>query len=305
MKKILFFVFSFFVFLPSVVFGVNTFSGSFVADSTQYLSISNASQVGLDISSDMTMEAWIWIASPLAEDEGRIIFQKTDSYNDGYLLEIYNNPGGAEAIVGLVGDGTNSRVFSAEYDFIEETWIHVAASITNVNQPEAIVYINASPLTTIMSGSGTGIATSTSDFLIASNSGAGFWDGFIDEARIWSDIRSGTEISDYYMTELNGDEANLEGYWKMNDDNFIDYSVNFNNLTNNNTVLFSTNIPFPITPPPENISSFLDVSIDNFISRYKTALILIGIGLLCVPFTVGLKDVILKLYRYVRRYFNV
>ncbi len=46
--------------------------------------------------------------------------------------------------------------------------------------------------------------------------GASF-DGLIDDVRIWSDVRTPTEMADNAWKQLNGDEAGLEGYWQMNE----------------------------------------------------------------------------------------
>jgi len=41
-------------------------------------------------------------------------------------------------------------------------------------------------------------------------------DGMIDDVRIWSDVRTGAEIADNMNVELNGNEADLLAYYRMN-----------------------------------------------------------------------------------------
>ena len=43
--------------------------------------------------------------------------------------------------------------------------------------------------------------------------------------------------------ELDGDEAGLVGYWKLNN-SLLDETSNDNDLTNNNSATFSTDVPF-------------------------------------------------------------
>ena len=69
-----------------------------------------------------------------------------------------------------------------------------------------------------------------------------FCDGHFDELRIWTDIRTAQEISDNYQTELVGNEANLVGYWKFNND-LTDETSNSYDLTGVNSPTFSTDIP--------------------------------------------------------------
>ncbi len=42
-------------------------------------------------------------------------------------------------------------------------------------------------------------------------------DGNLDEVRIWSDIRTQSEIQSYMSRPLTGSESGLVGYWNFND----------------------------------------------------------------------------------------
>jgi len=64
--------------------------------------------------------------------------------------------------------------------------------------------------------------------------------------KLWSDVRTPTEISDNYDSELVGNEAGLVGYWKFSN-NGLDETANDNDLTNNNVATFSSDVPFDAT----------------------------------------------------------
>jgi hypothetical protein len=86
----------------------------------------------------------------------------------------------------------------------------------------------------------------TGTFNIANNSHASQVeiDGYLDDVRVWDDLRSGAEISANYDSELVGDEANLQGYWKLNND-WTDTHANSNDLTPQNSPVFqSGDLPF-------------------------------------------------------------
>jgi len=70
-----------------------------------------------------------------------------------------------------------------------------------------------------------------------------FFDGLIDEVRVWNDIRSDAEVDDNKLTELVGNEAGLAGYWKLNND-YLDETSNNNDLTAVAAPVFSTDVPF-------------------------------------------------------------
>ncbi|MCF7836026.1 MAG: hypothetical protein K9M15_02800, partial [Candidatus Marinimicrobia bacterium] len=63
----------------------------------------------------------------------------------------------------------------------------------------------------------------------------------------WSDVRTAQEIADNWNTELNGDEENLVAYYKLNN-SLLDETSNDNDLTNNNSCPFSTDVPWADLP---------------------------------------------------------
>jgi hypothetical protein len=68
-------------------------------------------------------------------------------------------------------------------------------------------------------------------------------DGLIDEVRVWSDIRTGTEISNNFDKELTGGETGLVAYYKLNNAS-TDATSNGNNLTLLGAPVFSLDVPF-------------------------------------------------------------
>lgn len=70
-----------------------------------------------------------------------------------------------------------------------------------------------------------------------------YLDAKVDDIRAWSDARTSGEISANYNVELVGNEANLEGYWKVNNA-ATDETANANNLTLSGSPAYSTDIPF-------------------------------------------------------------
>ncbi len=61
----------------------------------------------------------------------------------------------------------------------------------------------------------TGSFTSNSTFYLSTNDGTGrYFDGTIDEVRVWKTARLSTEINTYMTTLLNGNEPNLEAYYR-------------------------------------------------------------------------------------------
>ena len=72
-------------------------------------------------------------------------------------------------------------------------------------------------------------------------------DGFLDETIYWNTARTQAQIQAEYNSGNGkiyvGDEAGMVGYWRYEDD-LLDETSNDNDLTNNGSGTFSTDIPF-------------------------------------------------------------
>ena len=222
--------------------------------SSQYLSISDASQTGLDITGDITIEAWIKLESlPSAVGQFFVIASKNDISNNykGYTFAIRNTAGGTAPANSLQfywrdSGGVNTTSFGSTTALTTGVWYHVAA-VADVSAASVSIYLNGSALTTeTYASAATSISDNNDDFRIgAIANGASiveYFDGLIDDVRVWSDIRTGTEIVSNFDKELLGTEANLVGYWKLNN-SLLDETSNNNDLTNNGSAVFNTDHP--------------------------------------------------------------
>jgi hypothetical protein len=218
--------------------------------SSQSLSITDANQTGLDITGDISIEAWIKRESATDND---VICSKFLSAGDqrswqfsitsaGVLGFIYSSDGGFTASSNITWHITDSAQITSL-----DTWYHVAITV-DVSAKTLVFYVNGSSVASSNNGAQWNFATSINNSTAEVSIGAdeahasNFFDGLIDEVRIWDDIRTAQEISDNYETELVGNEANLQAYWKLNN-SLLDETSNDNDLTNNNSAVFSTDIP--------------------------------------------------------------
>ncbi|MCI0496316.1 FG-GAP-like repeat-containing protein, partial [candidate division KSB1 bacterium] len=118
-------------------------------------------------------------------------------------------------------DGTVSISTSAENSISLDTWQHVAVTY-NASINEVKMYINGAEqiLTQTKAPSGNLADNTSSDLVIGNNAAASFgFDGVIDELRMWKTVRNKLEIQQHINQYLNGNEADLIGYWKMNEGN--------------------------------------------------------------------------------------
>lgn len=227
----------------------NTHSADFERSSSQSLTIADGDQTGLDITGDFSIEFWIkWETDPASATQA-VIDKLGGSPLAGYRVEMAGN----KLNVLIYNGGTLTEIDDADFFSGVSTgeWHHVAVTLDTSALSNSVFYLDGSSTGAVnVSGTNQAPNGSTVEFSIGKTSfNTDYADGRIDDVRIWSDIRTGTEISDNYNTELNGDEAGLVGYWKLNN-SLLDETSNNNDLTNNNTVTFVEDPAFGGTDYP-------------------------------------------------------
>lgn len=229
----------------------NTHSLDLEASSSQYASIADASQTGLDITGDMTVEAWINTEST-ASGGLRAIASKWDDvagnqrswifyiseFAGQYYLALYTASTG--------GGGDDIAASETVWLPTNGVWYHVAA-VYDASAGEVKLYVNGSQQGSTLTNAETSLFNSTAPFQIGARNvtAVSFFDGLIDEVRVWDDIRTTEELLANYNKHLVGNEANLKGYWRFNN-SALDETANNNDLTLANTPVYSTDVPFTI-----------------------------------------------------------
>lgn len=232
----------------------NTHSIDLELSSSQYLSIADASQTGLDLGAggaDFSIEFWVKLETAQSGTPQSVV-SKYLSAGDQRSYDIGLGLAGGKQTVQLTtssnGTGAGALITQtwntdddASVNLGTGVWHHIAVTY-DTSAGSAILYVDGSSVGAKGSGNTT-IYNGTAPFVIGAIANPTFYvDGLIDEVRVWSDIRTAQEIVDNYLTELVGNEANLVGYWKLNND-LLDATANNNDLTNNNAAAFSADIP--------------------------------------------------------------
>ena len=226
----------------------NTQSMDFERSSSEYLEISDSNQSGLDLNSDLTIEAWVKLESlpsSVSPSQYGIVSKYKASGNDrAYRLTIDEND---KLQLAISDDGTTSNLHNvvstnAAFDSSDVgTWVHVAATY-DLSSNTGTLYKDGTEISSGGSVSGTvdSIYNNTQPFTIgqANYGSSNTFDGMIDEVRVWSDVRTSTEIDDNRLVNLTGTEANLIGYWNLNDSE-DDLTANDNDLSLSGTPEYS------------------------------------------------------------------
>lgn len=232
----------------------NTHSIDLEAGSSQFLDIADVSQTGLDLTTDLSFEAWVKIESAVSMD---ILTKYEGAGNRSYVFR-YDGSATTLNFFKSADGSSNDTAESVSADLGTGTWHHVAMTY-NDTTGDVKFYVDGSQQGATQNTGTSGIFNGAASFAIGciepDTAPSSFFDGLIDEVRVWSDVRTATEISDNHEKELVGNEAGLVGYWKLNND-LLDETSNNNDLTNNGSAVFSTDVPFvgeevAATPTPQ------------------------------------------------------
>lgn len=256
----------------------NTHSLDLELSSSQYAYITDASQTGLDITGDITIEAWIKLEQlPSTAGSIFVITGKGDWGNAvntrAYYFAINTSN---KLFFSFSSDGGNSNVAGTSSDstslFTAGVWHHVAVTL-DASASSMELYVDGVNVADTESGSITSIYNSNNDFFVGSRKANGtytdFFDGLIDEVRVWNDIRTSGEISANYDSELVGNESGLVGYWKLNN-NYLDETSNNNDLSASGSPVFSTDVPFSATTTSTTTTTSTSTSTSSTSSSTST-----------------------------------
>ncbi len=215
--------------------------------STEYFSITDGAQTGLDLTSDFTVEAWVNLDGT---NENNVITKNTGAGNQrGYTISFI--PTSSLMRIGMSVDGSAFVESDVTVTIGTGSWLHMAW-VYDASAGTWEAYLDGAS-----EGTGTGLPTSindnTSEVAVGSSAGGGggHLDGRLDDVRVWNDIRTTSEIdTNKDNCFLSTSEAGLVSWWLLNNDE-TDEHTNGNDLTNNNTVPFQTaSLPYACGDPP-------------------------------------------------------
>ena len=167
-----------------------------------------------------TIELWVYPRSDGVGDAGRIVDKEVAPA--GYTFYMENDDGVNVRLVFRYQFSTTNGVWRSDNIFPLNQWSHVVIAYDAdavANNP--IFYRDSASITVteVTTPVGTRGADSGAALSIGVDTGAGtaFFDGFVDEVRIWNDIRTATEVADNYKKSILSSSAGLVGYWKFDE----------------------------------------------------------------------------------------
>ncbi len=240
------------VMLPSNALATNTDTAVLALASSQYFNILDANQTGLDLTTALSFEYYINNVTIMADStNGRVIskYGANLSNDRSYIAQYRDNAGLKEVRFILNSNDSTNDAFSFPYDLGTSTWTRVGFSwdgSTKVGK----MYINGAYYDRATGTNVASIQSGAGNFTIGADQtgSTNFIDAWIEDIRVWSDVRTDQEMTDNYNCSLVGNEAGLVMYTQFDGSTSTDATANGNDLTNNNSATFqSGSLPFTAT----------------------------------------------------------
>lgn len=189
---------------------------------TAYVQVADADV--LDLSTTFTLEAWVKPHGPGPVPQ-HIISKWGGGGNASYLIDY-----SAGRVRAWVHDGVANSGVTSNTTLDENVWQHVAVTFDNGN---FALYINGILDATQVGTSLPMVSTQPLNFGSerSLNFTGRFFDGQIDEVRIWNVVLSERQIARQMTRRLRGTERGLVGYWRFDEgEGAVAYDGTKNNL---------------------------------------------------------------------------
>lgn len=204
----------------------------------------------LDLTTTGTLEAWIYPEDLTTTAGAGIVFKDTASICYGFGLGgdaggVFT--GGTNTNIGFVvgdsGGGTDYLLTGTTTSLLADKWYHIGCvwdTGAAAGSPNMQIFIN-------------GVQEAAYDFSTAMNSatqGTGqlrfgmqnvssvYFDGRIDEVRIWDVARSQTQIQANMCRKIDTRDSNLVGYWRFDEEATSDTSFDFGTVPYNFATMY-------------------------------------------------------------------
>ncbi|MCX6291195.1 MAG: T9SS type A sorting domain-containing protein [Bacteroidetes bacterium] len=265
---------------------------------TSYVSMN--SQNNLNMTTAVTVEAWVYATQFAASSASGSIFCKHgwSSGESGYVLRAGGNTTGNMGILSfnLAGDSAGvptswKHVESPSGSLTLNTWYHVAGTFDGSNLK---IYINGN-LAGTLAFTGTIIPSIFNPKIsrLSDNAQAAsrYWNGYIDEVRVFNRTLSQTEIADSMGVQIVASaQTGLVGYWRLNEGTgtaVSDLSASANSGTTTSTT-WTTQVPFNTVPPTPTIGyspGLLTASASANYQWYRNGILIGGATQQTLPLT--------------------
>ncbi|MDP1725882.1 MAG: HYR domain-containing protein [Bacteroidota bacterium] len=194
----------------NINFTPNEVSTAIQLDGTNdYVSIPNSAT--LNSATNATWEGWFYFNS--LPSTSTLFSKNTNNFADGYFINVLGN---GKLQYNQASDTGNTQTFTTTGVITTGVWTHIAVT---KNGATVTIYVNGVQMAQ-NSAHASSIVTSTNPLKLGasisnSNNIVQFFNGKMDEVRVWNTTRNQTQIQANRNIDLNGNESGLVAYYNM------------------------------------------------------------------------------------------
>lgn len=245
-------------------------------------SYSKSSPTGMTFTTAYTAMAWVKLAAYSGSDQ----YIMSRFSTTGWRLRIL-----ATGQVAVRGDGASNREFTSSQSVPLNKMIHIAATL-DMAAGTANIYFDGILIPSTSTGSTGTSLTQAGNLEIGTSAGAGFFNGKIVQAAIFSAVLTQATIQSYISQSLAGTESSLISAYSFNNSINDLNATNANNLTANGSAV-ATNADSPFGGQAGGgISSTLDYAIIQSVNFSTNTTIVVQVPEGCtIPTSGGVTSV--------------
>ena len=231
--------------------------------SNQYASVNNSSSLNFGSSTDFTLEAQILLNGSNSSFNGLVSKATSGSNWTGYQIAVYQNN-----LVGETGDGTSfvgvPQGLQGTTNLNDGNWHHVAMVVSRASK-NAKLYVDGNLEASVTNAViGNDISNSSNLYIGVERDVATFFNGKIDEVRVWNTARTQAQILANRFISVNPSSSGLVSYYNCNAGSgtvLADNSgSNTATLNNGTTWVVSTLVGYTYTVSGNN--AFRDIGVN-------------------------------------------
>lgn len=179
--------------------GVVGNAADFEESNDEYLSISDASQSGLDITGDISIAMWVNMESTSTHQI--FAFKYHGNSNKRAYAFYWDNGGNLTACLSQVGSVPHCK--TQAYSFSTNTWYHVAFTWDSTNDIGKM-FVNGQQVSSNLTYGISSINNNDQPFYLGTNEYIQTFDGLMDEAAVWNRTLTNYEVLVLYALGNSG-----------------------------------------------------------------------------------------------------
>ncbi|MBU3663894.1 MAG: hypothetical protein FGM41_11970, partial [Bacteroidetes bacterium] len=180
-----------------------------------YVIVSDNNAIDFGTSTDFTLEAWIRLNASNPDYAGIVVKGSTGASWNGYQLVLVGNKIAAEIMDGTTQAGVTDGLQGIT-NLNDGKWHHVAMVVSRSTTNAKLFVDGVQEANVIKACIGNNVSNAANMFIGVERTPILYFNGNMDEVRVWNTARTVNELRNNMLKEINGASSGLVAYYKFN-----------------------------------------------------------------------------------------